>query len=143
MSIFSKIMDAISFKGTRPTQTGQHHDAPAQAAPVPSAAGAAPQAAPAPAVPPATAAPVLQDVDVEAQLAQLAQGKNLNWQSSIVDLMKLVGIDSSLDNRKELARELGYTGALDGSAEMNIWLHKATMRKLAENGGKVPASMTD
>lgn len=147
MSIFSKIMDAISFKGTRPTQTGQHRDTPAHAAPppspVPSAAGAAPQAAPAPAVPPAVAAPVLKDVDVEAQLSQLAQGKNLNWQSSIVDLMKLVGIDSSLDNRKELARELGYSGALDGSAEMNIWLHKATMRKLAENGGKVPATMTD
>ena len=148
MSIFSKIMDAISFKGTRATQTGQHHDAPVQhsappPSPVPSAAGAAPQAAPAPAVPPASAAPVLKDVDVEAQLSQLAQGKNLNWQSSIVDLMKLVGIDSSLDNRKELARELGYTGALDGSAQMNIWLHKATMRKLAENGGKVPASMTD
>ncbi|MCW1382478.1 DUF3597 domain-containing protein [Novosphingobium sp. KCTC 2891] len=137
MSIFSKIMDAISFKGTRPTQTGQ------QPSPVPAAAGAAPQAAPAPHVPPAITATPLQDVDVEAQLAGLADGKNLNWRSSIVDLMKLLGIDSSLDNRKELARELGYTGALDGSAEMNIWLHKATMRKLAENGGKVPASMTD
>jgi len=57
--------------------------------------------------------------------------------------MKLLGIDSSLDNRKELARELGYTGALDGSAEMNIWLHKATMRQLAANGGKVPAAMVD
>lgn len=140
MSIFSKIMDAISFKGTRPTQTGQHQPAPS---PVPAAAGAAPQAAPAPAVPPAVAQPVLRDVDVEAQLAQLGEGKDLNWRSSIVDLMKLVGIDSSLDNRKELARELGYAGALDGSAEMNIWLHKATMRKLAENGGKVPATMLD
>ncbi|WP_225008944.1 DUF3597 domain-containing protein [Novosphingobium percolationis] len=140
MSIFSKIMDAISFKGTRPTQTGQHEAQPAPGASIP---GLAPQAAPAPAIPPAVAQPPLQDVDVEAQLSQLAQGKTLNWQSSIVDLMKLLGIDSSLENRKDLARELGYTGALDGSADMNIWLHKATMCKLAENGGKVPASMTD
>ena len=73
----------------------------------------------------------------------MAQGKDLNWRSSIVDLMKLVGIESSLDNRKELARELGYTGDLDGSAEMNIWLHKATMKELAKTGGKVPATMLD
>ena len=57
--------------------------------------------------------------------------------------MKLLGLDSSLDNRKELATELGYTGDKDGSAEMNIWLHKAVMRELAKNGGKVPASLTD
>jgi hypothetical protein len=84
-----------------------------------------------------------EPVDVEAELSQLAAGKNLNWKTSIVDLMKLVGIDSSLENRKELASELGYTGKLDGSAEMNIWLHKATMRELAANGGKVPAEMLD
>ncbi|MGE8134497.1 DUF3597 domain-containing protein [Novosphingobium subterraneum] len=138
MSIFSKIMDAISWKGTRPTQTGQTPK------PAPTATPAAPSPstpAPAPA-PTATAAPVSQ-FDVEANLAEMAQGKDLNWRSSIVDLMKLLGIDSSLANRKELAQELGYTGALDGSAEMNIWLHKATMRKLAENGGKVPATMLD
>ncbi|WP_062341906.1 DUF3597 domain-containing protein [Novosphingobium sp. CCH12-A3] len=138
MSIFSKIMDAISWKGTRPTQTGQTPK------PAPTATPAAPSPstpAPAPA-PTATAAPVSQ-FDVEANLVEMAQGKDLNWRSSIVDLMKLLGIDSSLANRKELAQELGYTGALDGSAEMNIWLHKATMRKLAENGGKVPAAMLD
>jgi hypothetical protein len=138
MSIFSKIMDAISWKGTRPTQTGQtpkHAPTATPAAPSPSTP------APAPA-PTATAAPVSQ-FDVEANLAEMAQGKDLNWRSSIVDLMKLLGIDSSLANRKELAQELGYTGALDGSAEMNIWLHKATMRKLAQNGGKVPAAMLD
>ncbi|MCW3798560.1 DUF3597 domain-containing protein [Sphingomonas sp. BN140010] len=87
-----------------------------------------------------------QTVDVEQALTQIAQQKgnpDLNWRTSIVDLMKLLGIDSSLDNRKELARELGYTGALDGSAEMNIWLHKATMRQLAANGGKVPQNMLD
>lgn len=140
MSIFSKIMDAISFAGTRPTQTGQHQATPV--APAPAASPTAPNA-PAPAVPPAIVQPTLSDVDIEARLAEMAQGKDLNWQTSIVDLMKLVGIDSSLANRKELAQELGYTGALDGSAEMNIWLHRATMRKLAENGGKVPAALTD
>ncbi|MDT0508933.1 DUF3597 domain-containing protein [Novosphingobium sp. MMS21-SN21R] len=139
MSIFSKIMDAISWKGTRPTQTGQTPK------PAPAAIAPAGTAAPAPNVPasappaPAPAAPV----DVEANLTEMAQGKDLNWRTSIVDLMKLLGIDSSLANRKELAQELGYTGTLDGSAEMNIWLHKATMRKLAENGGKVPADLTD
>lgn len=137
MSIFSKIMDAISWKGTRPTQTGYvPKDAPK------------PTAAPAPAAPatpaPAPAAPApASPFDVEANLSEMAQGKELNWRTSIVDLMKLLGIDSSLANRKELAQELGYTGTLDGSAEMNIWLHKATMRKLAQNGGKVPASMLD
>jgi hypothetical protein len=87
-----------------------------------------------------------QQVDVEQVLSQIASQKgnpDLNYKTSIVDLMKLLGIDSSLDNRKALARELGYTGELDGSAEMNIWLHKATMKQLAQHGGKVPASMLD
>ncbi|TXI08991.1 MAG: DUF3597 domain-containing protein [Novosphingobium sp.] len=137
MSIFSKIMDAISWKGTRPTQTGQTPK------PAPTTTPAAPSAStPAPAPTAPAPAPVSQ-FDVEANLSEMAQDKDLNWRTSIVDLMKLLGSDSSLANRKELAQELGYTGALDGSAEMNIWLHKATMRKLAENGGKVPASMLD
>ncbi|MGQ2932103.1 MAG: DUF3597 domain-containing protein, partial [Sphingopyxis sp.] len=68
---------------------------------------------------------------------------DLNWRTSIVDLMKLLDLDPSLANRKELATELGYTGALDGSAEMNIWLIKAVMRELAANGGTVPADLTD
>lgn len=140
MSIFSKIMDAISWKGTRPTQTGQTpKPAPAPAPASPSTPHAPAASAPSPT---ATTAPAPQ-FDVEANLAEMAQGKDLNWRTSIVDLMKLLGIDSSLANRKELAQELGYTGALDGSAGMNIWLHKATMRKLAQNGGKVPASMLD
>lgn len=87
-----------------------------------------------------------QQVDVEQVLSQMAQQKgnpDLNYKSSIVDLMKLLGIDSSLENRKELAQELGYTGELNGSAEMNIWLHKATMKQLAQSGGKVPANMLD
>jgi hypothetical protein len=92
---------------------------------------ASPQAAPA------------QPVDVEAVLTGMAaqNPQKLNWQSSIVDLMKLLDLDSSLASRKELAEELGYTGAKDGSAEMNIWLHRQVMRKLAENGGRVPDSL--
>jgi len=79
-------------------------------------------------------------------LDQIARDKgnpDLNYRTSIVDLLKLLGIDSSLENRKELATELGYTGDKDGSAEMNIWLHKAVMQQLASHGGKVPASLTD
>jgi len=83
---------------------------------------------------------------VEQVLETIAREKgnpDLNYKTSIVDLLKLLGIDSSLDNRKELATELGYTGDKDGSAEMNIWLHKAVMKQLATHGGKVPASLTD
>lgn len=86
------------------------------------------------------------EVDVEQVLAQISRDRgnpDLNYKTSIVDLMKLLGIDSSLENRKELAEELGYTGERDGSAEMNIWLHKATMKQLAANGGRVPASFID
>ena len=85
------------------------------------------------------------DVDVDAVLAQAAtqKGEQLNYKTSIVDLMKLLDLDSSLENRKELATELGYTGDKDGSAEMNIWLHKAVMKKLEENGGKVSAELRD
>ena len=84
-----------------------------------------------------------QPVDVEAVLNQMAQshGEKLNWRTSIVDLMKLVGLDSSLAARKSLAQELNYTGDTNDSATMNIWLHKQVMTKLAENGGKVPADL--
>ena len=68
--------------------------------------------------------------------------QKLNWQTSIVDLMKLVGMDSSLQHRKQLAAELGYSGDTNDSAAMNIWLHKAVMQKLAANGGKVPANLS-
>ena len=82
-------------------------------------------------------------VNVEAVLTSLAQqrGEKLNWQTSIVDLMKVVGLDPSLQNRKQLAGELGYKGDPNDSASMNIWLHKQVMVKLAENGGQVPASL--
>ncbi len=85
----------------------------------------------------------VSEIDVIAHLEEMAAGKNLNWRSSIVDLMKLVGMESSLQERKDLAMELGYTGELEGSAEMNIWLHKAVMRELAANGGVVPAELLD
>jgi hypothetical protein len=68
---------------------------------------------------------------------------SLNWRTSIVDLMKLLDLDSSLANRQELAGELGYHGSKDGSAEMNIWLHKAVMRELEKSGGRVPAALKD
>jgi hypothetical protein len=76
-------------------------------------------------------------------IAKVAAGQRekYDWQKSIVDLMKLLNLDSSLNARKELAKELGYTSALDGSAEMNVWLHKQVMTKLAETGGKVPDSL--
>jgi len=91
----------------------------------------------------ATAAP--PKVDVELVLETMAAGtsQKLDWRNSIVDLMKLVGIDSSLANRKALAQELGYTGDMNDSAAMNVWLHKEVMRRLAENGGHVPSNLTD
>jgi hypothetical protein len=137
MSIFGKIKDAIFGRK-------------AQAQPAPTS----PQASPTgqgqgQAMPqintPSPNPDRMVDVDVDAILAEAAsqKGEQLNYKSSIVDLMKLLDLDSSLDNRKELATELGYTGEKDGSAEMNIWLHKAVMKKLEENGGKVSAELRD
>ena len=136
MSIFSKIKDAIFGHKSAP--------APTQSAPRPQPTGTTTttQAG----APPAPQPQAQQPVDVELVLVQIAREKgnpDLNYKTSIVDLMKLLGMDSSLENRKELATELGYTGEKDGSAEMNIWLHKEVMRQLAQHGGKVPASLTD
>ena len=136
MGIFSSIKNAIFGK--------------AKAQPAPQAqrqpqGQANPQAQPA--TTPAAAQPqVQQPVDVEQVLTQIASEKgnpDLNWRTSIVDLMKLLDLDSSLANRKELATELGYTGEKDGSAGMNIWLQKAVMKELEKNGGKVPAGLKD
>lgn len=82
-------------------------------------------------------------VDVEEVLNGLAKKsqQRLDWRTSIVDLMKLLELDSSLSSRKALAQELHYTGDMNDSASMNIWLHKQVMKKLAENGGKVPADL--
>jgi len=130
MSIFGKILSKI-FPSNHPAVT----QATAPAAPAESTHGAAP-ASPAAAAPP---------VDVESVLNDMAKKnpEKLNWRTSIVDLMKLVGMDSSLSARKELAQELNYTGNTNDSASMNIWLHKQVMRKIAENGGKLPADMKD
>ncbi len=91
----------------------------------------------------APAATATAVVDVEAVLTAMAakNPQKLNWQTSIVDLMKLVGLDSGLAQRKELAKELGYTGNMEDSATMNIWLHKQVLQKLADNGGKIPANL--
>ena len=133
MSIFGRIKDAIfGHKAAAPPAGDRQVEA--------GAAQGSGGVAPAPTLePPAV-------VDVELVLSTVAASKGnpaLNYKTSIVDLMKLLDLDSSLENRKELATELGYTGQKDGSAEMNIWLHKAVMRQLAANGGKVPSSMTD
>ena len=81
--------------------------------------------------------------EVDAMIEKLAAAdhEDYNWKQSIVDLMKLLKLDSSLTARKQLAQELGYKGSLDGSAEMNVWLHQQVMTKLAESGGKVPDSL--
>jgi len=130
MGIFSTILAKI-FPSDHPAAT---------AAAAGSAPAAAPGAAPATAAGAAPAAANLPPVDVEAILSakQASSGQTLNWKTSIVDLMKLLGLDSSLAARKTLAGELGYTGDTDDSAAMNIWLHKAVMTKLAANGGTVP-----
>lgn len=105
---------------------------------------AAPTSAPAQPAPgtAAPAAPAAAPVDVAAVLDTMNEGKNLNWRTSIVDLMKLTGMDSSLAERKELANELGYTGDTSDSAAMNIWLHKQVMQKIRDNGGRIP-DLTD
>jgi 3-oxoacyl-ACP reductase-like protein len=126
MGIFNTIMDKIF-----------HHPAAAPAG----ASAAAPPAAAASA--PATAAPAAQPVDVEAVLTKIAAGKGgaSNWRQSIVDLLKLLDMDSSLTARKELGNELNVHVGADGSAEQNLALHKAVMNALATNGGKVPDSL--
>ena len=122
MSIFGKIMGAIF--GTKADA------ATPEAAPAGGASGAAPGGG-------ATAASAV-DVAPILDKAVAAKGEKLDWRRSIVDLMKALDIDSSLSARKELAKELGYTGDTSDSASMNIWLHKQVMAKLAANGGKVP-----
>jgi hypothetical protein len=126
MSIFGNIMSSIF-----------GHGAKAQPASPPG-----PAAAPTPAGKP-TVSPAQAPVDVEAVLTKLASQdkEKLDWRTSIVDLMKLLDLDSSLAARKELAHELHYTGSTSDSATMNVWLHKQVMIKLAENGGKVPDAL--
>lgn len=99
--------------------------------------------APAPAPAPAAAPAALDPVDVEAILDAKPNAGSLNWKTSIVDLLKILDLDSSLQSRKELAAELDYGGDTGDSAAMNIWLHRQVMNKLAANGGRVPADLKD
>ena len=135
MSIFGSIMGKIMGNAARKEAAKENAARPA--------ASASP-ATPAPATATAVATPAAP-VDVAARLDEMkkASTQTLNWRESIVDLMKLVGIDSDITNRRALAHELGYTGDLNDSATMNVWLHKQVMQKLAENGGKVPANLLD
>ncbi len=118
---------------------------PTSAGSTAAATGSSSTQAPPAATPPPAATAVRPEVDVAEVLDGLAKKnrEKLDWKKSIVDLMKLVGIDSSLSARKELAKELNYTGDTGDSAKMNMWLHKEVLRQLAANGGKVPASLID
>lgn len=130
MSLFSKILEKLGM--SRPA---------AQAAPAAQPVSAAPSASAAPAAPKA-----ITVVDVMAKLEGMAAAnrEKLNWKVSIVDLLKLLGLDSSLAARKELATELGCPASKMGdSAQMNMWLHKTVLQKLAENGGNIPKELLD
>lgn len=131
MSIFGTILSSIFHHANAATPSAAPAGAPATQAAAPATPADAAAAAP--------AAPV----DIDAVLTGLAaqNGQNLNWKESIVDLLKLLGLDSSLDARKKLAAELGYTGSTEDSASMNIWLIKEVRQKLAQNGGTLPAGL--
>lgn len=131
MSILGNIFSKL-FPGSHPAATETPTPATTGA---PATAGTA--AAPAPVA--------MSEVDVEQVLNGMAaqNAEKLNWRTSIVDLMKLLGLDSSLTARKALAAELHYTGDTNDSATMNIWLHRQVMNKVAANGGKVPADLKD
>ncbi len=134
MSFFGKILEKLGFK------TAKAEPAPAPKAPPPSVTRA--PSAPPPPPPPKP----IEVVDVVAQLEKLAAAnpQKLNWKVSIVDLLKLLDIDSSFGARKELAVELGCPADLMGdSAKMNMWLHKTVLKKIADNGGNVPKELLD
>ncbi|MDP1564639.1 MAG: DUF3597 domain-containing protein [Polaromonas sp.] len=146
MSILSKIFGKIfpSARADTPPAAAGGSLSPQEAAAATAASEAAARAAGAAGASGAAAA-AMAEVDVKALLDDMASknSQKLNWKTSIVDLMKLLDLDSSLGERKELAQELGYTGDMNDSATMNIWLHKQVMNKLAANGGKVPADLRD
>ncbi|MES2713024.1 MAG: DUF3597 domain-containing protein [Pseudomonadota bacterium] len=129
MSVFGSIMSRVFGRGPVGSPTPHPESAVLSAPPEPQIA--------------AGQVPAMNPFDINAQLTALASsnGQELQWQTSIVDLMKLVGIDSSLQARQALARELNYAGDMSDSAKMNMWLHEEVMRRLAENGGQVPAEL--
>ena len=134
MGLFATIMSKIFPPNHPAVAATQGNQAPAAAQQSAQQSSGAPAAST-----PATMAPV----DVEQVLDGMAakNSQKLNWRTSIVDLMKLTGIDSSFDARKQLAQELHYTGDMNDSAKMNVWLHSQVMSKLAQNGGKVPQDL--
>jgi len=139
MSIFGSIASAIFGKSHAPgatAATGSTTSTSTASTPSTASTGSAP-------LPGATPGKAMTREEVLAMIQKAAGGQteDLNWKQSIVDLMKVLKLDSSLTARKQLAQELGYTGALDGSAEMNIWLHDQVITKLAEGGGKMPDSV--
>ena len=137
MSIFGKLMGKILGHSARKSEAKVNEARPAAAAPAPRSA--------APAAPVAAAPVAVSMATIEASLEDMASAskQKLDWRHSIVDLMKLVGIDSDITNRRALASELGYTGDLNDSATMNVWLHAEVMRRMAESGGQVPANLMD
>ncbi|MBX4954055.1 DUF3597 domain-containing protein [Rhizobium lentis] len=145
MGIFDKIKHAIfgEAEAAEPVAGSAPKTEPAQAPVTPSAVPSpAPAASPAqsnPATSPAMTVDIVPILDAAAKKS----GQKLDWRHSIVDLMKAVGMDASLAERKELAAELGYTGDTNDSAKMNMWLHKALMKRLSENDGRVPADLLD
>jgi hypothetical protein len=150
MSMFGSIMSKIFGAAAPMAEKASAQAAPMAASAPPSSveppASPSPQATPplsSPESTPSAAQALSQPVDVAAILTHMAseKGDGGNWQTSIVDLLKLLGLSSSLDARKELADELNVHAGADGSAEQNIALHKSVMQKLAENGGNVPESM--
>jgi hypothetical protein len=130
MSILGKIMGAIF--GEKASA------APASGGTATAGSAPASPSAPASSSAPAASAPTVDLTPILDKAAAAKKGEKLEWRTSIVDLMKALDIDSSLTARKELAKELGYTGDTNDSASMNIWLHKQVMAKLAANGGKLP-----
>jgi hypothetical protein len=171
MGLFSKILDKLGIHkeqqpaATAPAASKPAAPTPAAQAPKPAPAPAAKPAAPAPAAPAAAVAPAakpaapaavpavpaappvpkpVSEVDVVRHLEELSKGKNLNWKVSIVDLLKLLDLDSSYEARVELAKELNCPPELmNDSAKMNTWLHKEVLRKIAENGGNIPKELLD
>jgi 3-oxoacyl-ACP reductase-like protein len=141
MGLFSNILEKLGI-GSAKAETVSA-PAPAAAAPAPAAASAT-VAAPAPVAAPAVASITMVDVVAQMEKRAAANPQKLNWRTSIVDLLKLLDIDSSLAARKELATELGCpTEKMADSAQMNMWLHKTVLRKLADNGGNIPADLLD
>ncbi|MFK3972726.1 DUF3597 domain-containing protein [Pseudomonas sp. NPDC087358] len=136
MSVLSKILAGLGIGETKADTTATPTTADTSA----NAGVGGASTAPVSSSPPSTGAPV----DINEKLEKMAEKHpGTNWKISIVDLLKVLDIDSSLTNRQNLAKELNYTGSTDDSATMNVWLHKAVLKKVSENGGQVPADLRD